>query len=101
MNYTTVQIIILINNSLNINKKREITSEIRNFIEEISKKIEIKYKNFKKLAYKINNYETAYFAAMRIQIKKIGVNKKIRQIEEKLNTYEEIIEFKIIEKNKI
>ena len=58
MNYTTVQIIILINNSLNINKKREITSEIRNFIEEISKKIEIKYKNFKKLAYKINNYET-------------------------------------------
>ena len=43
MNYTTVQIIILINNSLNINKKREITSEIRNFIEEISKKIEIKY----------------------------------------------------------
>lgn len=101
MNYTTVQIIILINNSLNINKKREITSEIRNFIEEISKKIEIKYKNFKKLAYKINNYETTYFVAMQIQIKKIGVNKKIRQIEEKLNTYEEIIEFKIIEKNKI
>lgn len=96
MDYTTYQIIVLLDNSLSLNRKRNIIKEIRRFIEKCAGRVNIKYEETRNLAYSIEEHTNAWFVAMQIKMKNIGSNKRIKQIEEKLNTYEEIIDFKII-----
>ena len=95
MEYTTYQIIVLLDNSLSLNRKRNIIKEIRRFIEKYAGRINIKYEETRNLAYSIEEHTNAWFVAIQIKMKNIGSNKRIKQIEEKLNTYEEIIDFKI------
>lgn len=98
MAYTSYQIIILFNASLSLSRKKEITNEIRDYIEEFTRKVDVKYEGTKDLAYKIDKYDKAWFVGIKLKIKEAGANKRIKQLEEKLNTYEEIINFKIIQK---
>lgn len=100
MEYTTFQIIVLLDNSLSLNRKRNIIKEIRRFIEKCAGRINIKYEETRNLAYSIEEHTNAWFVAIQIKMKNIGSNKRIKQIEEKLNTYEEIIDFKIIQCSK-
>ena len=100
MEYTTYQIIVLLDNSLSLNRKRNIIKEIRRFIEKCAGRINIKYEETRNLAYSIEEHTNAWFVAIQIKMKNIGSNKRIKQIEEKLNTYEEIIDFKIIQCSK-
>lgn len=100
MEYSTFQIIILLDDTLNINKKRCLAKEIRHFIEKSTKKINIRYEETRKLAYPIDGHDKAWFIAMQIKLKSIGSNKRIKEIQEKLNTYEEIIKFDIVQKDK-
>ena len=100
MDYTIYQIIILIDNNLNKKKKKAIIKKIKNFIEKRSKEIVIQNKSTRALAYKIKEHEKAWFIALQMKLKEIGSIKRIKEIEEKLNTYEEIIQFKIVETNK-
>lgn len=100
MDYTTYQIIILLDDTLSLFRKKFITREIKDFITRFTKKIDIKYEETKKLAYKIDEHEKSWFVAMQVKLKTIGSNKRIREVKEMLNTYEEIIYFKIIQKNK-
>lgn len=100
MDYTTYQIIVLLDNSLSLNGKRNIIKEIRRFIEKCAGRVNIKYEETRNLAYSIEEHTNAWFVAMQIKMKNIGSNKRIKQIEEKLNTYEEIIDFKIIKCSK-
>ena len=100
MDYTIYQIIILIDDTLNKNKKIAIVKEIKNFIEKRSKEIVIQNKSTRALAYKIKEHEKAWFITLQMKLKEIGSIKRIKEIEEKLNTYEEIIQFKIVETNK-
>lgn len=97
MEYTTYQIIVLLDNSLCLNRKRNITKEIRRFIEKCAGRINIKYEETRDLAYNIEEHTNAWFVAIQIKMKTIGANKRIKKIEEKLNTYEEIIDFKIVQ----
>lgn len=97
MDYTTYQIIVLLDNSLSLNRKRNITKEIRRFIEKSAGRINIKYEETRDLAYNIEEHTNAWFLAIQIKMKTIGANKRIKKIEEKLNTYEEIIDFKIVQ----
>lgn len=97
MDYTTYQIIVLLDNSLSLNRKRNITKEIRRFIEKCAGRINIKYEETRDLAYNIEEHTNAWFLAIQIKMKIIGANKRIKKIEEKLNTYEEIIDFKIVQ----
>lgn len=100
MDYITYQIIVLLNNSLSLNRKRNITKEIRYFIEKCASRINVKYEETRNLAYNIEEHTNAWFVAMQIRMKSIGASKRIKKIEEKLNTYEEIIGFKIIKCSK-
>ena len=100
MEYSIFQIIILIDDTLNITKKRSITKEIKHFIEKTTRKINIKYEETRSLEYKIDEHDKAWFIAMQIKLKSIGANKRIKEIQEKLNTYEEIIKFDIVQKDK-
>lgn len=97
MDYTTYQIIVLLDNLLSLNRKRNIIKEIRRFIEKCAGRINIKYEETRNLAYNIDEHTNAWFVAIQIKLKNIGANKRIKQIEEKLNTYEEIIDFKIVQ----
>lgn len=100
MKYTTFQSIILIKNSLDIMKRNEIVKDIKNFIERYTKKIDIIDQNTRALAYKIEDYEDAWFLAIEFKLKSIGANKRVRIIKEKLNTIAEILNYKIVEKDK-
>ena len=78
--YILFQIIILIDDTLNITKKRSITKEIKHFIEKTTRKINIKYEETRSLAYKIDEHDKAWFIAMQIKLKSIGANKRIKEI---------------------
>lgn len=99
MEYTTYQIIILLDDALHINRKENIVEELKDYIRQTTKKIDIRYQESKKLAYKIDKHEKAWFVAIQIKLKAIGSNKRIREIKEKLNTYKEILDFKILQEN--
>ena len=75
----------------------DIIKEIRRFIEKCAGRINIKYEETRNLAYNIEEHTNAWFVAIQIKMKTIGANKRIKKIEEKLNTYEEIIDFKIVQ----
>lgn len=100
MEYTTYQIILLLNDSISLYRKRNITKEIRHFLEKSTGKINIKYEETRDLAYNIEEHTNAWFVAIQIKLKSIGASKRIKIIEEKLNTYEEIIDFKIVQCSK-
>lgn len=100
MNYITYQIIILLDDALESGIKGNIVKEIKSSIEKFTKRITIKYEGRRNLAYPIGEHEKAWLAAIQINLREVGSNKRIREIKEKLNTYEEIISFKIVEKTK-
>lgn len=98
MAYTSYQIIILFNASLSLSRKKEVTNEIRDYTQEFARKVDVKYEGTKDLAYKIDKYDKAWFVGIKLKIREAGANKRIKELKEKLNTYEEIINFKIIQK---
>ncbi len=100
MKYTRFQSIILIKNSLDITERKKVIEGIETFIKGYTKKVKILDKNARTLAYKVEGYEEAVFIAIEFILKAIGARKKVKMISEKLNTIEEILSYKIIEKDK-
>lgn len=101
MSYKTYQSIILLRDSLDINKRNKIISEISRFINQYTKKLEIKnYESLMPLASKIDNCENAWYVAMQFKVLVPGHKKRINTITQQINTYFEVLDFKILEKGK-
>lgn len=100
MEYTKFQAIILIKNSLNITERKKVVEDIENFIKRYTRKIKILDKNARQLAYKVEDYDNAWFIAIEFILKTVGARKRVKMIKEKLNTIAEILSYKIIEKDR-
>lgn len=100
MEYSVYQIVLLINDDLEDTKMKLLIAKIKNFILLYTNKIKIKINKNKNLAYKVEEYEKAHFVIIQLALKTIGANKRIKEITQLLNTYEEIIRFDIIKRVK-
>lgn len=102
MVYATFQSIILVKDSLNEIQRKQIVEDIKNiiYIYANGKKIKILNQQARPLAYKIEEYENALFIAVEFRLESIGANKRIKKIEEQLNTKSDILNYKIIQKDK-
>lgn len=100
MKYTTFQAIILIGDTLNLIKKEETIDKVTNLIKNYTRRINVLDKEVRNLAYEINNNEEAWFIAIEFSLKIIGARKRVKIIEEGLNTIENILSYKIVEKDK-
>lgn len=102
MIYKTYQAIILLRNTLNIKQKKNTIEKIKKCISQCTRKIQIiDFESLMPLASKIDNCSNAWYVAMQFQVVYPGLKKRIKYIEEQLNTYSEILDFKILLKEKI
>ncbi len=100
MDYTTFQSIILVKDSLNAIQRKQIVENIQDNIQSYTKRIKVLDQDARPLAYEIEGYENALFIAIEFSLKTIGSSKRIKKIQENLNTIEEILNYKIIQKDK-
>lgn len=100
MKYTTFQAIILIGDTLNLEKKEETIIKVTDLIRKYTRRINVLDKKARTLAYEINNNDAAWFIAIEFNLKTIGARKRIKIIEEELNTIENILSYRIVEKDK-
>lgn len=101
MIYNTCQAVLLLRDTLSVEEKNKFVEKISNFIKQYTKGLQtISQKNILPLASKIEECSNAWYIAMQFRIIVPGYQKRISLIREKLNTYKEILDFKIVEKNK-
>lgn len=101
MIYKTYQTIILLKETINKETREDIISEISDLINKYAKKLKIANINtLMPLASKINNFSNAWYVLMQFKVVDPGFKKRLNIIEEKLNTYSEVLDYKILEKGK-
>lgn len=99
MKFATFQAIILLKDHIETKKQKKIIADIKNFIKKYTNKINMINQHTRPLAYEIEGYENAKFIAIEFTLNLIGSKKRIKMVEAKLNTIDEILNFKILEKN--
>lgn len=99
MEYKTFQSILLVKDSLDNTQRKQIVEEVKSIIQVYTKRIKILNQNARPLAYEMEGFENALFIAMEFTLKSIGSSKRIRIIQERLNTIADILNYKIIQKD--
>lgn len=101
MIYKTYQTIILLKETTKKEVKKDIIKEISNLINKYAKSLKIANINeLMPLASKIEKFSNAWYVLMQFRVVELGSKKRMNIIKQKLNTYSEILDYKILEKGK-
>lgn len=98
MRISVFQMVIVINKTIPKNYKHQLLEQIEGLIKKYARITSISYKKSQIFNNNINNYENNRIIVIEFKIASSGSLKRIHMIEEKLNTIDEIEDYKIIQK---
>ena len=98
MRISVFQMVVVINKTIPKNYKKHFLEQIEGLIKKYARITSISYKKSQIFNNNINNYENNRIIVIEFKIASSGSLKRIHLIEEKLNTIDEIEDYKIIQK---
>ena len=98
MRISVFQMVVVINKTIPKNYKHQLLEQIEVLIKKYARITSISYKKSQIFNNNINNYENNRIIVIEFKIASSGSLKRIHMIEEKLNTIDEIEDYKIIQK---
>lgn len=98
MRISVFQMVVVINKTIPKNYKKHFLEQIEGLIKKYARITSISYKKSQIFNNNINNYENNRIIVIEFKIASSGSLKRIHMIEEKLNTIDEIEDYKIIQK---